>query len=261
MASFKFTFTNLRAAVRARPILALSVTNGVLAGVSDILAQKIAHSSTTATTTATTTTNTASNESNKSSESKPTEELLSDSTVADTGATAVRLSAVLSPSTSQPQEENASLNLTRTVRFATYGFAIAPIIHHWYALLDRRFPLPILSSASGSQMSSRMLGQVFKRVLGDQIVFAPIGLAVFFSAMTLFEGGGVEQIKEKIATSYTSALKANYMVWPTVQFVNFCFVPLLLRVPFVSAVSVFWNSYLSYLNNRRDVSAPSEAIA
>jgi protein Mpv17 len=41
------------------------------------------------------------------------------------------------------------------------------------------------------------------------------------------------------------------MIWPAVQFINFCFVPLLLRVPFVSGVSVFWNAYLSYLNSRR----------
>ncbi|RKP27319.1 hypothetical protein SYNPS1DRAFT_4320, partial [Syncephalis pseudoplumigaleata] len=175
-----------------RPILALTVTNGVLAGVSD--------------------------------------------------------DATDSAKTSPAVPEDAPHDLGRTVRFATYGFAIAPVIHHWYALLDRRFPLPAASGAAGARLSTQIVGQAVKRVLGDQLVFAPVGLAVFFSAMTLFEGGGPAQIREKLRTSYVSALTASYMVWPAVQFVNFCFVPLMLRVPFVSAVSVVWNCYLSHLN-------------
>ncbi|KAI8050576.1 hypothetical protein BDF22DRAFT_777939 [Syncephalis plumigaleata] len=231
MASFQFAFNNLRNALRARPILALSITNGVLAGVSDVLAQKITHSTKEKTTLIAT-------ESVSIIETEKVDEN--------------------NKSTSPASANTESLDITRTARFAAYGFAIAPIIHHWYALLDRRFPLPVASSGVDTRMNTRMLGQVVKRVLGDQVMFAPVGLAVFFSIMTLFEGGGVAQIKEKLKTSYVSALSVNYMVWPAVQFVNFCFVPLLLRVPFVSAVSVFWNSYLSYLNNQR-VASSSES--
>jgi protein Mpv17 len=41
----------------------------------------------------------------------------------------------------------------------------------------------------------------------------------------------------------------NYTVWPLVQYINFRFLPLKYRVPFVSAVGVLWVAYLSLLNS------------
>lgn len=181
MASFQSAFNNLRSALRARPILALSITNGALAGVSDVLAQKIAHNTT-----------------------KPTAIITESVSIIESEKVDNSNSNNNNNNNNKPASSVASnaesLNIARTARFATYGFAIAPIIHHWYALLDRRFPLPVASNGSATRINSRMLEQVVKRVLGDQIVFAPIGLAVFFSVITLFEGGGVAQIKEKIRT-------------------------------------------------------------
>jgi protein Mpv17 len=42
----------------------------------------------------------------------------------------------------------------------------------------------------------------------------------------------------------------NYTIWPIVQFINFRFLPLRYRVPFVSSVGVLWNAYLSLLNSK-----------
>ena len=42
----------------------------------------------------------------------------------------------------------------------------------------------------------------------------------------------------------------NYTVWPLVQFINFKFLPLKYRVPFVSACGILWNAYLSLLNSK-----------
>lgn len=64
--------------------------------------------------------------------------------------------------------------------------------------------------------------------------------------MALLEGTSAE---EKLRTTYWPALSRNWMIWPAVQFVNFKYVPLDMRVLVVNIVSLGWNCYLSYLNS------------
>lgn len=48
--------------------------------------------------------------------------------------------------------------------------------------------------------------------------------------MTLAEGGGKKAILRKYQDVYIPALKANYMLWPAVQILNFRVVPLHLQI-------------------------------
>lgn len=54
----------------------------------------------------------------------------------------------------------------------------------WFGILDRHFP------ATG-------FGQVLLRTLVDQVCMSPLGLALFFTFMTLAEGGGQRALKRK----------------------------------------------------------------
>ncbi|KAL1914475.1 uncharacterized protein VTP21DRAFT_8858 [Calcarisporiella thermophila] len=146
-------------------------------------------------------------------------------------------------------------DMWRLFRFVLYNFMIAPLIGKWFVFLDRQFPLPqpelsekraVVSSAS--RKKTLMINLM--RVLADQLFMAPIGLLLFFIYMPLMEGKGMDGVCERISESYWTALQANYTVWPLVQFVNFCFMPLRYRVPFVSLVGVLWNGYLSWLNSK-----------
>ena len=53
--------------------------------------------------------------------------------------------------------------------------------------------------------------------------------------MAILEGGSPQQKLEK---SYFTGLKANWVLWPAVQAVNFKFVPLEHRVLLVNVVSL-----------------------
>ena len=44
------------------------------------------------------------------------------------------------------------------------------------------------------------------------------------------EGGGRDTIKNKFKTAYLPTLKANYMIWPAVQIINFKFMPLQFQI-------------------------------
>jgi len=138
----------------------------------------------------------------------------------------------------------------RTARFAVYGFCIAPVVGKWFQFLDRRFPLPAAAVAGKVAASPKSaIVATLRRVAVDQAIFAPIGIAIFFTAIGFMEGNGTEGIREKFRDAYLPAFIANYKVWPLMQFINFRFCPLPYRVPFVSTVGIFWNGYLSYLNN------------
>lgn len=48
--------------------------------------------------------------------------------------------------------------------------------------------------------------------------------------MTVAEGGGTKAIKKKFSDVYLPALKANWVLWPAVQIINFRFMPLQFQI-------------------------------
>lgn len=58
----------------------------------------------------------------------------------------------------------------------------------------------------------------------------PTGLATFFTFMTVAEGGGKRAVMRKFQDVYIPALKANFMVWPLVQIINFRLMPIQFQI-------------------------------
>ncbi len=63
-----------------------------------------------------------------------------------------------------------------------------------------------------------------------------IGLACFFTFMTVTEGGGRRAVTRKLQDVYLPALKANFMLWPVVQVLNFRVIPLQFQIVRPSSV-------------------------
>lgn len=150
-------------------------------------------------------------------------------------------------------KEETAWDFKRTLRFAAYNFCVAPLGGKWYMFLDKFFPMPVatgvVSKAVQAQLSKKANSMAIKRMVTDQALFAPAGLVLFFTVMGIAETGRWEGVKEKFKDAYVPALIANYKVWPAVQYINFKFMPLQYRLPFVSSLGILWNAYLSWLNN------------
>ncbi|KAF9563768.1 hypothetical protein EC968_004711 [Mortierella alpina] len=256
MASFlkpAYAFYNRQ--YQARPILTICTTNALLAGISDTLTQKyLAPAPLTP-------------EPLPSASATGVLQDAKETVKEDAKELAVDIEQTLHEPDPQPNvplpSQPPPLDLPRMGRFMLYNFSVAPVIHTWYSFLDRNFPLKNASaSALNPALRPRLLqtmAPAIKRMVADQTLFAPIGLALLFSGLTVLEGGGIQQIQEKLnnaswqyhqQTTYLSTLKANYAVWPLVQLVNFGVMPLQLRLPFVSVVGIAWNAYLSMVNTR-----------
>lgn len=126
----------------------------------------------------------------------------------------------------------------RLTRFMAYGFCMAPVQFKWFRFLSNTFPITKTSA----------FGPAMKRVAFDQLIFAPFGLGIFFTAMTIAEGGGKRAVANKLRDMYVPSLKANYVVWPVVQVVNFRLMPVQYQLPFVSTIGIAWTAYLSLAN-------------
>ncbi|KAG9529568.1 hypothetical protein E4T50_06665 [Aureobasidium sp. EXF-12298] len=206
----------------ARPVLTTMVTNAVLGGVADTVAQSL---------------------------------------------TAVRERAVRKPGGPDPKTDRLAIEIheidrtiseeelipdskvlpppfdfERLTRFMAYGFIMAPIQHKWFGFLNRIFPL-----AKGAGTSAAA-----KRTAFDQLLFAPVGLGAFFTFMTVAEGGGRKEIQKKFQDIYIPSLKANYLVWPAVQLINFRLMPRQFQIPFVSTIGIAWTAYLSLTNSAEE---------
>ncbi|KAH9286088.1 Protein Mpv17 [Echinococcus granulosus] len=137
--------------------------------------------------------------------------------------------------------EKREWELSRTVKFGAIGlFAIGPTLNFWYAFLDRIY-------------KGQSVIRTLKMVATDQVVMAPILCSSIIGLAAFTRNWSVEEAKQKLSTSFCSALKKNYMVWPPTQFINFTFVPVHFRLFVVNFVSLFWNSFLSYISQKKKV--------
>ncbi|CDS41086.1 protein Mpv17 [Echinococcus multilocularis] len=137
--------------------------------------------------------------------------------------------------------EKREWELSRTVKFGAIGlFVIGPTLNFWYAFLDRIY-------------NGQSVIRTLKMVATDQVVMAPILCSSIIGLAAFTRNWSVEEAKQKLSTSFCSALKKNYMVWPPTQFINFTFVPVHFRLFVVNFVSLFWNSFLSYISQKKKV--------
>ncbi|KAI0995714.1 hypothetical protein K3495_g12467 [Podosphaera aphanis] len=131
-----------------------------------------------------------------------------------------------------------AFDFERLTRFMVYGFMMAPVQFKWFQYLSKAFPIT----------KDNGLASALKMVIFDQLIFAPAGIATFFTVMTIAEGGGRRAVSTKLKEMYIPTLKANYMVWPLVQIINFRLIPLQFQLPFVSSIGIAWTAYLSLSN-------------
>ncbi|SNX87262.1 related to SYM1 - protein required for ethanol metabolism [Melanopsichium pennsylvanicum] len=206
-----------------RPWITLAVTNGILGVVADGAAQTL----------------------ERISASQTRAELASSSVSSP------------SPSSATPELDRVAVAIgepwdwSRSARFLAFNVGMAPLLAEWNKFLEFRFPLR--TTAGGVKGTAGTLGKVSLKALGsrvamDQLFFAPIGLALFTGAMGYMERGSLDGVKAKFGEMYIPAMLANWQLWPLVQLVNFRYMPLKYRVPFVSTVGILWNIGLSLLS-------------
>ncbi|KAH8288719.1 hypothetical protein KR054_008359, partial [Drosophila jambulina] len=128
----------------------------------------------------------------------------------------------------------------RTLRFGTLGFVFTgPVMRRWYFFLDSKVPkeLPVVPRA-------------LRKMLVDQVIFAPPYAFVMSCLVPLVNGESVEEIRRRLRESYFTLLGISCLFWPLAQFINFIYIPIDYQAIYVQAVALLWNCYVSVTLNK-----------
>ncbi|OWF35546.1 mpv17-like protein 2 [Mizuhopecten yessoensis] len=129
-------------------------------------------------------------------------------------------------------------NWGRTGRMFTIGVMVGPFNHLWYTkIIDK------IVKTGGVQ------GTV-KRILADQAFAGPFFCFSFFFGMGMLEGRGVDGALQEVKDKFLTVYVIDWFVWPPAQFINFYYLPVKLRVVYVSFLTLIWNTFLSWYKHR-----------
>lgn len=181
--------------------------------------------------------------------------------------------------TSEEQPDvQLSFDFSRLLRYFVFGLNMGPIGGKWNEFLDRNLkPRPktieageklrvehdvemsligsptASSSTLPTHLTSKSTGRaplplftIFKMVLADQLLMAPLTLLLFLGYMGITEGADLVELQNRIQRLFWKLLLVNWQVWPIIQVINFRFMPLKLRVPFGAGCGIIWTIFLSY---------------
>lgn len=121
---------------------------------------------------------------------------------------------------------------------STAGFCAGAIGHYWYIFLDKHFV-------------GNTFKVVVKKTLFDQIVFAPIGIGIFFFLLGFLEGSSLKTIKSEIRQKGPEVMLVDWLVYPPAQYINFKFLPTRFRILYDNVIAFSLDIYYSHMKYER----------
>ncbi|KNA24138.1 hypothetical protein SOVF_018690 [Spinacia oleracea] len=127
------------------------------------------------------------------------------------------------------------LQFRRLFLITIYGFFyIGPFGHFFHKVMDK-----IFRGKKGNTI-------VGKKVLLEQLTASPLKTIIFMMYYGLvIEGRSWPLVKSKIKKDYLPILLISWKFWPVVNWVNYRYMPLQLRVLFHSLVASCWAIFLN----------------
>lgn len=137
------------------------------------------------------------------------------------------------------------INVNSVFAYTAFGaFVGAPFAHFFYEAIGRIVP-----------------DVRFKRILEfllERFTFAPIFCALSLFFLTIFEGKTPDEATKNLFRMYKNVLLANWRYLTLPVFLNFNFVPPMLRVFTSNIIGFFWIIYLADKRRRAAAAAKKE---
>lgn len=132
--------------------------------------------------------------------------------------------------------EKEKFDIIRTIHMGCSGAGLGILCHHWYKVLDRI-------------IIGKTIDMVLKKLALDQLIFSPIMIVTFFGSLALFEENPLENFKEEVTDKFVTLYRAEWMVWPPAQIINFYFLPTRFRVLYDNTISLGYDVYTSQVKH------------
>lgn len=136
----------------------------------------------------------------------------------------------------------------RTLRSITIGVVIAIPTYTWFRFLGRNF-----------NYSSALVSTLTKVVV-NQLIYTNFFNVYFFTAHAVLSGMAIPEVLERVRNTVPTSLSRSFLYWPFVTAFNLTYVQPQSRSVVVAIFSMFWQSYMSWLNARAEKREKSDAI-
>ncbi|XP_063703893.1 mpv17-like protein 2 [Culicoides brevitarsis] len=135
-------------------------------------------------------------------------------------------------------EKTDGYDLARIARMTIVGTFQGPMHHYFYGWVDK-----IMPKNDGKE--------VFKKIMLDQFVASPLFIVSYFYPASLMEGMTMNEAHEDFQSKFWTVYKADWLIWPPCQFINFYFLPLQYRVLYINAITTLYNVFLCYVKHQQ----------
>lgn len=125
-----------------------------------------------------------------------------------------------------------------------YGFVTGNMCFLMYNKLDSFEEIEVTRTKGLSPIRIKL---AFYKMLFDQFVWSPIGTFMYIFVSSLVDMSYFSI--SRVLRDYFRILLDSYKIWPIVQMINFLFIPLEMRVLFISMASLIWNTYIKIARN------------
>jgi len=135
------------------------------------------------------------------------------------------------------QNIDKEFDYKRLIKQSSYGLFVGPYLHFQFCLV-----IPYLFPAGTKFNTTKSV--LYALTISDSIYNC--GFYVYCDALE----GKFFQINTFVEKFIPTQI-LNLKIWPILQYINFSIIPVKYRVLFDNTLSVFWNAYLSWIQNKK----------
>jgi len=164
-------------------------------------------------------------------------------------------------------EKREHIDWRRNLTFASFGLVYLGGVQYaiYVPLFSRLFPNAAKFAAAPLREKMRdPVGcrNLISQVILDQFVHHPfLYFPAFYCLKEVVNGGAVSQGLVKYSNNYQEDLVALWKLWVPSTIINFAFMPMHLRIPWVATTSLVWTCILSAMRGNNDMETrPEEAM-
>ena len=150
------------------------------------------------------------------------------------------------------QREDDEYDPSRGASFAAFDM-IYRAAQHWLfpiivELCRGQILFSVLGSIGATQLVDSSTLTAMERALASQLVIVPfLYYPVFFTFTGYMQGLNVQEGMERAKQNFVPLMKRNLLFWIPVQYVQFCYLPTDLQIPFLSCAGLGWTFILSIM--------------
>mmetsp|Transcript_5644 Transcript_5644/g.12371 ORF Transcript_5644/g.12371 Transcript_5644/m.12371 type:complete len:192 (+) Transcript_5644:63-638(+) len=139
-------------------------------------------------------------------------------------------------------EKASAVEPRRTAVCSSFNALISVPLGMWYGMLERRWP-----GVAALNLTRKV---IVNQLLSSSLI--PTGFLTWTSmGEAVLDGRGVNaaclDAVESLRKNGAASVIQSFMVWGPANTISFLFIPLQLRIAFMSSLGVAWGGYLSYL--------------